>query len=124
MILFKDPSYIVNGDTSSSIEGPWIRCTACDAVLFHVSWSSGGGTAGNVSIEGTNDEAFANPVVLGVTFSEGGPSISTSSAGSRLVSTISHAGSAAIPLPEFVRLKFNRSDGGAANQLQVAAIGR
>lgn len=135
MISYKDPLYIVNGDMSLGIVGPWINTCGFEYALFQASWSTVAGTGGTFGVEGTCDAALNNVVTLPAW----GPTATTFAsqpvAGSVLM-PVGHGypipivdgeflvTQGASPLPEFVRLTYHRSAGGAANQLQVQVIGR
>jgi hypothetical protein len=132
--------YVANGDTSASFDGEWLRCTGFNLAVMHVEWSAAPGNFnvewsaapgnfnGNFTVEGTNDETFANPIQLQFSLlAPGGGAAS-------VVSSANASGTSAggilivvgdgLALPEFVRLRYARTSGGQANHVQVPLIGR
>ncbi len=134
MISHKDPDYITNGDMSADIVGPWINTCGFENVIFQASWGTVASTSGSFSIEGTCDPSKSSVVSL----PSWGPTLniftSSPSAGTLLIASGVDCPVSMIdgilglypasPLPEFIRLRYTRSAGGAANQLQVQVIGR
>jgi hypothetical protein len=128
-ITFRDSTYVINGNTSADVTGDWVSTHGFDEISFQASVpASGGGSWGTIYVDGTSDplQVDVQPCAMYATTPSGTPSFAASFAiaGTSEQKVTLVAPYAGFLLPEFVRLRYVRSSSGAANQLNVFAIGR
>lgn len=121
-IRYIDEEYIVDGDMSAAITGPWIRTHGFDSIGFVLSWDSD--TARDHSsiayIEGTKDTGLGTVAILSYgNFDIYDAGQTVRAAGPMYTANYEHF------LPEYVRLKVPLTEGVTpSSTLQVTAMGR
>lgn len=121
-IKINDSDYIVDGDASAELLGPWISTIGVDALLFHVKWAAAGSSSGSLQLQGASDAAD-DPIGLAVVVPGGSTTLSTSSAGAQFLSAAGPGMTNGIPLPALVRFRFAHTSG-SGGLLQVSVTGR
>lgn len=115
--------YIVNGDTSAiSVTGPWIRTGNMNSVGFAVTCT--GAPTGTFSGEGTNveDPTVIPPAANQLVPVDSPASFAAKQPAGAAVSTNFDYNPA--PTVKWMRFKYVRGAGGAANALQVQSFAR
>lgn len=112
-VTYQKFDYVLNGDSSTDVEGDWIDCCGVDEISF-LGILSSNVNAASCKIEGTNDATFVSAVFTLATLSSVG----------NIGASIQLSAGVSSPLPRWVRLKYFHGTGGGANGLNVSAVGR